>query len=220
MIRFAMAKQKQTFYSCYLNKMPLNPEKFGLPFTNRIIIGEHLTLTNSKIFKTALQLKKDSKLAQVFTENGLVKARLKKGKHEATYTIRNVTELEILVAQNQQRTQTPSVELTQPQAHSSAPTANTPATQLNSSVHYTSPPQMQLTHEINNTENHTNTLTAATSSSTGNVNAQQQQQPFAIQSNTPNQTPLQPHLATDNNQTERLENLAAQTGNDQQIQNT
>lgn len=159
--------------------------------------------------------------SSVFTENGLVKARLKKGKHEATYTIRNVTELEILVAQNQQRTQTPSVELTQPQAHSSAPTtANTPATQLNSSVHYTSPPQMQLTHEINNTENHTNTLTAATSSSTGNVNVQQQQQPFAIQSNTPNQTPLQPHLATDNNQTERVEYLAAQTGNDQQIQNT
>lgn len=159
--------------------------------------------------------------SSIFTENGLVKARLKKGKHEATYTIRNVTELEILVAQNQQRTQTPSVELTQPQAHSSAPTtANTPATPLNSSVHYTSPPQMQLTHEINNTENHTNTLTAATSSSTGNVNVQQQQQPFAIQSNTPNQTPLQPHLATDNNQTERVEYLAAQTGNDQQIQNT
>lgn len=43
LMHFGALKQKESFYSYYLNKMPLNPEKFGLPKENRIVKGENLT---------------------------------------------------------------------------------------------------------------------------------------------------------------------------------
>lgn len=43
LIHFAILRQKQQFYALYLNKRPLDPVKFGLPNTNRIVIGENLT---------------------------------------------------------------------------------------------------------------------------------------------------------------------------------
>lgn len=168
MIRFAIPKHKQTFYSCYLNKMPLNPEKFGLPTDNRITIGEHLTLTNSKIFKTALQFKKANKIAQTFTENGLVKVRLNKGKHEATYTIRNVIELETILAQNEQRTPTSNIQHIQPQAPTNVNnTSNQTEAHASNSNELTQP--QQPTPNSNNTPQQAPTQTQTTTDNSQNI---------------------------------------------------
>lgn len=102
MIHFPMLTQKQTFYSHYLNKIPFKPEKFGLSPDNRIVIGENLTTTNAKVFKAAQSMKKEKKIAQVFTEDGLIKMRLKKGKQEPTHVVRTVTELESIVMRYEQ----------------------------------------------------------------------------------------------------------------------
>lgn len=101
MFHFASPRQKQVFYSHYLGKMPLDPKKFGLPDDNRITIGESLTRKNAQIFKKARIYKKNGKIAQTFTEDGIVRIRFKKGKGEPTHLIRNDTSLEILVAQNE-----------------------------------------------------------------------------------------------------------------------
>lgn len=106
LFHFASVRQKQLFYSCYLNKMPLKPEKFGLTEEQRIIIGEQLTLKNAKLFKSAQTLRKDQKIAQTFTENGLIKIKFKKGKDSETFTIRNSIALESLVAQHAQAART------------------------------------------------------------------------------------------------------------------
>lgn len=104
MIQCATQKQKQTFYSLYLNNVPLNPTKFGLEETNRIVIGENLTRKNAQIFKRAQILKKENKSAQAFTENGLVK--IKRDKQIPAHMVRTVIELETLVENAQQSTTT------------------------------------------------------------------------------------------------------------------
>lgn len=100
LIHFAILRQKQQFYSLYLNKMPLDPTKFNLPNENRIVIGENLTRKNAHIFKQAQIMKKNNKIAQAFTENGIVKIKLAKGKTEPAHTIRNTVELETIVMQH------------------------------------------------------------------------------------------------------------------------
>lgn len=99
LIHFAVRHQKQMFYSFYLNKMPLDPKKYGLPEDKRIILGENLTRKNAQLFKKAQLLRKEKKIAQAFTEDGLVKVRFAKGKNEKTHIIRNSIELETIVAQ-------------------------------------------------------------------------------------------------------------------------
>lgn len=101
MFHFSTPRQKQIFYSYYLGKMPLDPTKFGLSADNRITIGESLTRKNAQIFKKAQTYKKNGKISQTFTEDGLVKIRFKKGKGEPTLLIRNETALELYIAQNE-----------------------------------------------------------------------------------------------------------------------
>lgn len=60
--------------------MPLDPVKFGLESKNRVIIGENLTKKNAQIFKLALDMKKNNKIAQTYTENGIVKIKITKVK--------------------------------------------------------------------------------------------------------------------------------------------
>lgn len=102
---FSSIQHKQLFYSMYLNKMPLKPESIGLSNELKIIIGESLTRTNAQLFKFAQNLKKEKKIAQVFTADGLVKVRIAKGPNERTHTIRHHTQLEILVKEYEQKQQ-------------------------------------------------------------------------------------------------------------------
>lgn len=101
-VHFAILRQKQQFYSLYLSKMPLEPTKFGLENMSRIVIGENLTVTNAKIFKQALTMKKNKKIAQAYTENGIVKIKIVKGKNETAHIVRSITSLETITMQNQQ----------------------------------------------------------------------------------------------------------------------
>lgn len=101
LIHFPVVRQKQMFYSCYLNKMPLDPVKFNLPEDNRITLGENLTRINAQVFKAAQNMKKNKRIAQTFTEDGTVRIRLKKGKNETAHIVRSITELEVLVAKHE-----------------------------------------------------------------------------------------------------------------------
>lgn len=94
MVHFALQNHKRLFYSHYLNKMPLKPEKFRLPESNRITVGEHLTPKNAKLFIFALKLKIEKKIAQVYTEDGLIRIRLSKNKQEPSHIVRTVTDIE------------------------------------------------------------------------------------------------------------------------------
>lgn len=105
-IHFTTQRQKQMFYSLYLNQMPLDNNKFDLPADKPIRVGENLTKKNANLFRDALLAKRNNKIAQVFTEDGLVKLRFKKGKKETSYTVRNNIELETMIAQQATETQT------------------------------------------------------------------------------------------------------------------
>lgn len=135
LIHFNSLRQKQLFYSLYLNKMPLKPENFGLTDDNRIVIGEHLTRKNAQLFKSAQTYRRNNKIAQTFTENGIVKIRFAKGKNEKTFTIRNQIELEATIAQyesSQSRLQPTNV------ASTPTPHNTTNVTQTQGSVTLTS----------------------------------------------------------------------------------
>lgn len=99
LMHFATSRHKKAFYLQYLNKMPLNPTKFGLPDEKRIIIGENLTRKNASLFKQAQIMKRNKIILQTYTEDGLVKIKVNKG--ETAVIVRNPTELEYVVAQHQ-----------------------------------------------------------------------------------------------------------------------
>lgn len=80
--------------------MPLDPTKFGVESTNRIVIGENLTIKNAQVFKQALIIKKNNKIAQAYTKNGIVKIKLAKGKNVTAHTVRSVTALETIVLEH------------------------------------------------------------------------------------------------------------------------
>lgn len=103
MLHFASVQQKQHFYSLYLKKMPLKPECIGLPKELKIIIGESLTRTNSQIFKYAQAMKKESKIAQLFTADGLVKIKFIKGPNQRAHTIRHTSQLDALLKEFKQQ---------------------------------------------------------------------------------------------------------------------
>lgn len=129
LIHFNEPRQKELFYSQYLKKMPLNPLNLGLPESNRIVIGEFLTGRNAAIFKRAQEMKKDKKLAQVYTSNGLVRVRLLKGKTETTHTICDKAMLDILIAQQSAiQQESESTSFTHAEDSGSKTPANTQAT--------------------------------------------------------------------------------------------
>lgn len=80
--------------------MPLDGKKFGLPEECRIVLGGNLTKKNAQIFKLAQSLRRNKKIAQTFTEDGLVKIRFTKGKNETTHIVRSTTQLEETVTQH------------------------------------------------------------------------------------------------------------------------
>lgn len=151
--------------------MPLNPEKLGLSMMNRIVIGEHLTETNAKIFRLAHQMKRDSKVAQVFTEDGLVKIRLKKGVHEPTHVIRTVVEIETMVSRNELQLATHDVSHT----HSNAQPAETTNTALTVNRHARNEGTAQTPTNPTNS-NDTQAMSNITTQSNGNANVLMNQQ--------------------------------------------
>lgn len=102
-LHFSSVQHKQHFYSLYLSKMPLKSDEIGLAKEYKIIIGECLTGVNARIFKYAQDLKKDEKIAQLFTVDGLVKVKFVKGPNQRAHVIRNTMQLDFLVKQHEQQ---------------------------------------------------------------------------------------------------------------------
>lgn len=73
--------------------MPVEPETFGLNNGISIILGGNLINKNASLFKLAQSMRKEKKVAQLFTMDGLVKVKLVKGPNQRAFTIRNTTEL-------------------------------------------------------------------------------------------------------------------------------
>lgn len=114
-LHFSSIQHKQHFYSLYLCKMPLKPENIGLSKELKIIIGESLTRSNAQIFKFAQNMKKENKIAQVFTADGLVKIKNVEGPKQHAHIIRHTMQLEILLKEHEQQknqqNQTPTNEM-------------------------------------------------------------------------------------------------------------
>lgn len=99
--KFVANHIRNDFYRLYLNKIaakPIMSQKLGLPEGTRIIIGENLTSNNFEIFVEAGKLKKDGKLIQVFTQDGLVQVKATKDKKAVA--IRSLEQLKLFILEN------------------------------------------------------------------------------------------------------------------------
>lgn len=99
-VKFVANHIRDDFYRCYMDKIAAKqiilPENIKLPAGKQIIIGENLTVNNSKIFIEASKLKRDKKLCQVFTQEGIVHVRAIKS--EKATAIRSKIQLEQFIA--------------------------------------------------------------------------------------------------------------------------
>lgn len=100
-IMYFLAKhQKENFYSAYLRKIPIKPTLWKLPDHIRIVIGENLTKKNASLFTFCNALKKENKIAQLFSSNGLICIKFKRGREEKTHIVRNKFDVELLCEQH------------------------------------------------------------------------------------------------------------------------
>lgn len=98
-MKFVARHIRESFYTHYLNKIVakqfIMSEDFGLEKGTRTVIGEDLTENNSKLFAAAMKLKKEGKLCQSFTNEGLV--HVKALKTDKATAIRSNLQLEVFV---------------------------------------------------------------------------------------------------------------------------
>lgn len=101
-VKFVANHIRNDFYRLYLNKIaakqPIMSENIGLKSGSRIIIGENLTAKNYGVFVEAGKQKKQGKLCQVFTQDGLV--HVKAEKKAKAKPIRSIRELELFINAN------------------------------------------------------------------------------------------------------------------------
>lgn len=105
--KFIAKHIRHGFYNAYLTKIsnnkPITTEMINLPQGGRLLISESLTITNSKLFSVCMSLKKSKKLAQVFTQDGLV--CVKANKTSKATTVRSQRDVDIYIAKNEQKDQ-------------------------------------------------------------------------------------------------------------------
>lgn len=126
-VKFVANHIRNEFYSLYMKKIaakePIMSEQINLPQGTRIIISENLTQINSSIFVAAASLKKQNKLVQVFTQNGLV--HVKANKSVKATAIRSQRQLELFTAANPCQQANPNVKTTPASSSVSNPPAKT-----------------------------------------------------------------------------------------------
>lgn len=100
-LKFIANHIRDEFYSQYLSKFAgkqqFMTEHIGLPPGGRIIVGESLTQSNYAIFNIASKFKRENKISQVFTKNGLVQIKINKTDRPAV--IRSIRQLELIIHQ-------------------------------------------------------------------------------------------------------------------------
>lgn len=97
---FTASHIKDQFYSQYLHKVPFSKGFLNEMKCDKIIIGENLTKTNAMIFAKCLSYKKSGKIAQTFTNNGIVYIKFLRGKAELPHQIRTEHDLLNLIDKN------------------------------------------------------------------------------------------------------------------------
>lgn len=147
----------------------MSSKDLGFSVENRLIVGENLSQLNHELFVLASNMKRDNKVAQVFTSNGLVNVKIQKGGR--TYEIRNKQQLETLA-----QTTTPENN----KAANASSTTNPTGARSNNNTHSDVSQQQTAnaasaanapTTNINNTQIHTTTTTTASSSHTAPTTA-------------------------------------------------
>lgn len=88
--QFALRNERNTFYSKYLNQRDLNLEHIGFDNKNRIFINENLTAEDREIRTAAIKLKKEGRIQQVYSRDGVVHVKSRGGPAEACYTIEHL----------------------------------------------------------------------------------------------------------------------------------
>lgn len=96
---FYRATWQANFYSHYPFKLPFETENLTIPNNGKVVLYENLTFKNRRIFSAAQRSRREKKIAQVFTQDGIVTIRFNKGKQEPSYAVRKNAMLETLVAQ-------------------------------------------------------------------------------------------------------------------------
>lgn len=94
--QFVAPHIKKAFYDEYLTKMPIPLNKIGFECDGNIIISENLTKDNAKLFLEAHKHKIANKFQSVYTVNGLVQIKIKKGTR--AMVINNQSDIEIALA--------------------------------------------------------------------------------------------------------------------------
>lgn len=97
-VKFVAQHIRDNFYSLYINSVkakPLKTEHIGMEQGGRIYFGEVLTPKNQRLFINAMKMKKENKLAKVYTKNGLV--MVKKSADSRPTTIRTLRELDVFI---------------------------------------------------------------------------------------------------------------------------
>lgn len=74
-VEFALKNERDEFYSAYLRRHDLKLRHIGLDSDHRVYINENLTIAARKLKLLALELKRNGKLASVFTKQGVVNVR-------------------------------------------------------------------------------------------------------------------------------------------------
>lgn len=100
-IKFIATHLKEAFYKRYLdylaNKKQITLDLLGIGSAkDRLTIGENLTPHNQKLFAACMALKRDGKIAQVYTSNGLTNIKMKKG--ENAISIKTQRDLDMVIS--------------------------------------------------------------------------------------------------------------------------
>lgn len=72
LLQFAIPNQKNDFYSKYLRSHSLTLRQVGFQTDSRVYVNESLTPSARKIKAKAMELKKEGKLASVFSRSGVI----------------------------------------------------------------------------------------------------------------------------------------------------
>lgn len=88
--QFAIRNERNTFYSKYLNQRDLNLEHVGFNNRNRIFINENLTHEDRQIRSAAIKMKKEGRIQQVYSRDGVVFVKPRVGRAEACYTVEHL----------------------------------------------------------------------------------------------------------------------------------
>lgn len=96
-MNFTNRSHKQRFSSQFVHKYPFRKEFLNAINAKRLSIRENLTEENQTIMSKCVKYKKEKKIAAVYSNDGIVYIKFKKGGKEPKYPIRSIEGLEFCI---------------------------------------------------------------------------------------------------------------------------